>query len=66
MTHLTRLRDFIAAWSAVGQIQPIDAEVSWNPGIGAVTRRSFHNCVLTHRYRQGRASCRRRPRARLA
>ena len=41
MTHLTSLRDFIAALERVGQIQPIDVEVDWNLEIGAVTRRSY-------------------------
>jgi UbiD family decarboxylase len=41
MTHLTSLRDFIAALERVGQIQPIDVEVDWDLEIGAVTRRSY-------------------------
>lgn len=41
VNHLKSLREFIAALTAVGDVQPIEREVDWNLEIGAVTRRSY-------------------------
>ena len=41
MKHLRSLRAYIDELQAVGDVQPIDAEVDWNLEIGAVIRRSY-------------------------
>lgn len=40
MKHLKSLREFLTVLEAVGEMQPIDAEIDWNLEIGAMTRRS--------------------------
>jgi UbiD family decarboxylase len=39
--HLKSLREFLAALDEIGEIQAIDAEVDWNPEMGAIARRSM-------------------------
>jgi UbiD family decarboxylase len=39
--HLKDLRSFLRVLDAIGEVQPIDAEVDWNLEMGAVTRRSM-------------------------
>jgi 4-hydroxy-3-polyprenylbenzoate decarboxylase len=41
MKHLRSLREFIAELDAIGELQPIDAEVDWKLEIGAIIRRSY-------------------------
>jgi 4-hydroxy-3-polyprenylbenzoate decarboxylase len=39
--RLTSLREYIAALSALGEIQEIDVEVDWNLEMGAIIRRTY-------------------------
>ncbi|MHB8348739.1 MAG: UbiD family decarboxylase [Acidiferrobacterales bacterium] len=41
MKHLRSLREYIDELKALGDIQPIDAEVDWRLEIGAIIRRSY-------------------------
>ena len=41
MAHCKDLREFITELEAIGELQPIDAEVDWNLELGAVIRRSY-------------------------